>query len=190
MAIFYICRHGETENNKNHKLSGWIDTPLTDLGQQQALSAARKLKVVHIDKIISSDLGRAFITAYLIAKNIDYKDLIERNNNLREVNYGDLANQPYKNYPNLTPQENSNFIPNNGESLNQMQQRVLQYLEKLNRQYPDQSILLIAHDGTINAIRANFLGQEMGIADLTHNAHDFIASFQIENNKIINLGKI
>ncbi len=39
MTMFYICRHGETENNKNRLLSGWIDTPLTEEGVQNALSA-------------------------------------------------------------------------------------------------------------------------------------------------------
>jgi broad specificity phosphatase PhoE len=34
MNKFYLVRHGETENNRAKRLSGWIDTPLTDTGLQ------------------------------------------------------------------------------------------------------------------------------------------------------------
>ena len=34
LNAFYIVRHGETENNRAKRLSGWIDTPLTDTGLQ------------------------------------------------------------------------------------------------------------------------------------------------------------
>ena len=95
MTTFYICRHGQTENNKNKRLSGWIDTPLTADGIKNAATSAEKLRSIKFDKIISSDLGRAFITAYLISRKLGYTSTIELSKELREVNYGDLANLPY-----------------------------------------------------------------------------------------------
>jgi broad specificity phosphatase PhoE len=147
-------------------------------------NTATKMKSLQIDKIITSDLGRAFITGYIIASELGYKDNIERSKSLGEVNYGDLTNQPYSVYPDVTPDENTNYRPPNGESLAQMQKRVLEYLVKLDQEYEDKNILIVAHDGTINAVRANFTGETMGTADLTHNPHEFVAKFKIEDGKV------
>lgn len=191
MTNFYIVRHGETENNKNQRLSGWIDTPLTERGVQDALSAASKLKGVQFDKVVSSDMGRAFATAYIVTRQLDITYEVERTKSLREVNYGDFANQPYSAYPaGMTPQENANFVAPNGESLIQMQVRVQAYLQDLASANPDQTILLVAHDGTINAIRASFTGEDMGTADLTRNPHDFVAKFKYDRTKIVSFEEV
>ncbi len=191
MTTFYIARHGETENNKNQRLSGWIDTPLTAQGVQDALSAATKLKGVHFNRVASSDMGRAFATAYIVTRQIGITTKIERSKSLREVNYGDLANQPYSDYPaGMTPQENANFVAPNGESLAQMQQRVLTCVEDLSKASPDQTILLVAHDGTINAIRASFTGEDMGTADLTRNSHSYVAKFEWNEGKVVSFTEV
>jgi broad specificity phosphatase PhoE len=184
MTTFYICRHGETENNKNRRLSGWIDTALTEQGALNAKSSAAKLKGVAIDKMYSSDMGRAFITAYLIEKELGLNLNIERLKDLREVNYGDLANLPYSEYPDLTPEENTNYIPPNGESLAQMQTRVLGCIKHISDENPGKTVLIVGHDGTINAIHASLTGESMGQADQTHNPHDFIAKFLYNEGKI------
>ena len=190
MTTFYICRHGQTENNKNHRLSGWVDTPLTDEGIKNALSSASKLSKIHLDKIISSDLGRAFTTAYIISKKIEYIDEIERYRDFREVNYGEFANMPYEAYPELTAQQNTNFTPKGGESLAVMQNRVLEGLATTSANNPDKTILLVGHDGTINAIYAKFCGKSIGLVDSTHNPHDFVAKVECDRDNIISFEEL
>jgi len=184
MTVFYICRHGETENNKAKRFSGWIDTPLTEVGIKDADSSANKLRSVNLDKIVSSDMGRAFTTAYIISRKLDYSGEIERLAGLREVNYGDYANQPHDIYPQLTPIENAEFVSPNGESLVQMQARVLACLDDLAVKYEGKTVIVVAHDGNINAIRASFTKENIGVADGIHNAHDFVARFEYQNGKI------
>jgi broad specificity phosphatase PhoE len=189
MTMFYICRHGETENNRAKRLSGWIDTPLTGEGVLNAVSSAKKLKDMYFDKVIASDLGRAFRTAYIIGQEIGSDLYIDTTPGLREVNYGDIANTPYTGpdrvYPNLNPEENTDYVPPHGESLAQMQARVLATVQKLATQYPDQTILLVAHDGTINAVYAAFAGKNIGIIDAErNNAHDFVAKFVVQDGAI------
>jgi broad specificity phosphatase PhoE len=184
MTTFYICRHGETENNKIQRLSGWADTPLTESGVRQAASSAKKLTGIKIDKIISSDLGRALTTAQLIAKELGYSAEIEAYKDLREVNYGDLANKPYSAYPDLSTEENTTYVPTNGESLYHMQARVIDCINQIASQNPDKTILIVAHDGTINALRANFSNESMGKADLAHNPHDVVAKFSMQAGKV------
>lgn len=185
MTTFYICRHGQTENNLHQRLSGWLDTPLTDKGVSDAIASATKLRGRSIDRIISSDLGRAFTTAYIITRELETTLEIERAKELREINYGDLANQPLSAHPKLSPEDNATHQHPNGESLVQMQQRVLNYISALASSSPEKSVLLVAHDGTIKAIRANFLQQNIGIIDLTTNAFDFVGKFSVKDGTIV-----
>ena len=190
MTTFYICRHGVTENNKSQRFSGWIDSPLTEEGVQNALSAASKLNGIHFDRIISSDMGRAFISAYIITRQLGISLEIERSSGLREMNYGDFANRPYSEYPTMTLEENAVYVPLNGESLVQMQQRILACVKELAETSDNKTVLLVAHDGTINSIRASLTGEDMGTADTVHNPHDFVAKFEYYNGKVMSFSEV
>lgn len=57
-----LIRHGEAKHHVNQLTWGWTDTPLTDLGKQQADATGRKLTEDGIDcesRLLSSDLLRA-----------------------------------------------------------------------------------------------------------------------------------
>lgn len=69
MKRLYLLRHGQTEFNVKKLVQGRCDSPLTDLGRQQAGMAAAWLKAHGVvpDKVVSSPLGRAMDTASLVA---------------------------------------------------------------------------------------------------------------------------
>lgn len=69
MKRLYLLRHGQTEFNVKKLVQGRCDSPLTDLGRQQARAAAAWLKAHSVvpDKVVSSPLGRAMDTASLVA---------------------------------------------------------------------------------------------------------------------------
>ena len=69
MKTLYIIRHGETEWNKIGRYQGITDVPLNDNGIAQAKACANALKYVHFDRILSSDLSRALVTAETIRGN-------------------------------------------------------------------------------------------------------------------------
>jgi len=191
MTTFYIARHGQTENNKEGRFSGWIDTPLTENGIKDARSSAAKLKGIKFDKIISSDMGRAFVTAYIISRIINHKGEIELNKGLREVNYGDLANMPYSMYPELSPHENAIYVSPNGESLVQVQQRIIGCINTISLENQSKTILLVAHDGTINAIRASFTDKNIGLVDAERlNKHDTVVKFVYDKGKIVTIKEV
>lgn len=64
MKRLYLLRHGQTEFNVKKLVQGRCDSPLTDLGRQQAQAAAAWLKAHGVvpDKMVSSPLGRAMDT--------------------------------------------------------------------------------------------------------------------------------
>jgi broad specificity phosphatase PhoE len=191
MTTFYIARHGQTENNKNRRFSGWIDTPLTEEGKENAQTSGKKLVNIEFDKLVSSDMGRAIYTAYIISRVIGFNGEIELNKGLREINYGDFANMPYSTYPELSPIENADFIAPNGESLTQAQSRIMDCVKAIGRESLDKTILLVAHDGTMNAIRAEFRGENIGVVDSERlNKHDTVVRFELDNGQITSLEEV
>lgn len=188
MNKFYIVRHGETENNRAKRLSGWIDTPLTDSGLLPTKKVIAKLANIHIDEIYSSDVGRAFITAYVIARGLNFTGEIKRLSGLREVNYGDAANmysaEAYKLYPKLD--RDTHYTPPNGESLDQMQKRVFQTISKLNSTHIDATIVLVCHSGVIAAVRASHIGQDFGAHNISEGyAHDYVGVFTFADGEVV-----
>lgn len=193
MVTFYICRHGQTEFNQQRRLSGWIDTPLTPAGLVNVQTTASKLEGVTFDSIYSSDLGRSFITAYLIAKHLDFDREIIRVKALRENGYGDLAAMPISEAESRYPELHSstNYIPPNGESLAQLQARIMDFIRELTLTHDGQTILLSAHDGVIKAVYANFAHIDIGFHNSDHEyPNDFVASFAVEDGNIISFTEI
>jgi 2,3-bisphosphoglycerate-dependent phosphoglycerate mutase len=187
MATFYICRHGETENNRAGRLQGWIDAPLTEDGLKPTQKVIAKLQGIPIDEIYSSDLGRAFVTAYHVARGLNFPKEIISLPGLREVNYGEAANmktvEAYKLYPRLD--RDTHFVPPNGESLNHMQARVIETVSKLNDKSAGETILFVAHSGVMAALRSSYTGQDFGEHNISEAyAHDFVAKFTVADGKI------
>lgn len=184
---FYIARHGETENNRVGRLSGWIDTPLTSNGLVPTLTVIAKLRDIQIDEYYSSDSGRAFITAYVIARSLNFTRDIVRLPALREVNYGDAGNmkaaEAYQMYAGLD--SDTQYTPPNGESLANMQVRVLMEITRLNSQHTNKNILVVAHSGVMAAIHASFIGKDFGEHNISEAyPHDFVARFTTKDGKI------
>jgi broad specificity phosphatase PhoE len=187
MNIFYISRHGETENNRAKRLSGWIDTPLTDNGLAPTQKVIIKLSNLRIDKINSSDVGRAFITAYVIARGLNFTKEIQRLSGLREVNYGDAANmysaEAYELYPKLD--RDTHFTPPNGESLEHMQQRVFKTINQLNASDSNANILLVCHSGVMAALKSSHTAQDFGEHNISEAyPYDFVGRFTFDNGTV------
>ena len=82
----YLIRHGQTEWNLNMRLQGGKDSPLTELGRQQARAAAVSLQQNPPALILTSPLGRARKTAEIIAKKLEIP--IEKDARLGELRFG------------------------------------------------------------------------------------------------------
>lgn len=187
MNLFYIARHGETENNVARRLSGWIDTPLTANGLEPTQRVIAKLSNTDFDAVYSSDLGRAFITAYAITRGLNLDTEIKLSSGLREVNYGDAANmfsaEAYELYPRLD--RDTHYTPPNGEALDHMQKRVLQTVNELDAQFTDSKLLLVAHSGVMAALRASHIGQDFGEHNISEAyPHDYVGVFTLEDGKV------
>jgi probable phosphoglycerate mutase len=73
MPRLLLIRHGETTWNVEHRWQGWIDVPLNDIGEAQAVARARSLAHESFAPraIFTSDLQRASRTADIIAAHVE-----------------------------------------------------------------------------------------------------------------------
>ena len=81
-----LIRHGQSVGNATKTILGHTDLDLSDLGYKQAEVTANELKNEKIDIICSSDLKRAYNTAYFHAKMRNME--VVTSENLREVYLG------------------------------------------------------------------------------------------------------
>lgn len=65
-----LVRHGRTSWNAASRFQGQANTPLDDMGQQQALRVAERLHILAPDALVSSDLDRAVATATPLAQEL------------------------------------------------------------------------------------------------------------------------
>ena len=87
--VLYI-RHGQSETNIKRVFAGSGDnTPLTDIGREQARKAGQELAGQKIDRIISSPLDRTKETAEIIAMEIGFDvSLIQFDSRFLEYDIG------------------------------------------------------------------------------------------------------
>lgn len=165
MPLFVIVRHGQSQWNAENRFTGSTDTPLTDLGRQEAREAGQLLKAHQPPNFgigFTSVLQRAIETMSIILTEIDQTDLpIERSDALNERMYGDLqgmnkaeaenrfgADQVFRWRRGYTDQ------PPHGESLADTHARVIPYFKTtiLPHLQAGQPVLVVAHGNSLRAL--------------------------------------
>ncbi|WP_295273588.1 histidine phosphatase family protein [Veillonella sp.] len=163
MKTLYIVRHGETDWNKMGKYQGITDVPLNENGLNQAKACGEALKDITFDRILSSDLSRALVTAETIRG--DRTTPITVDKRLRELNFGDweamLFSEIEERWPGLIDEmylrPHLVKVPN-GESFKDLQDRAWAGLEEFLNVNDEEEILLIAcHGGTIRTLLCKLL---------------------------------
>ena len=68
MTRLIIVRHAESAFNLQNRIQGHQDSQLTRKGVDQARRLAKRIRNFKIDKVYSSDLGRAYSTTLEITR--------------------------------------------------------------------------------------------------------------------------
>ena len=71
MDVLYLVRHGETEWNRQRRMQGRLDSPLTPEGRAHARMNGQLLARETVGQMIVSPLGRTRETAELILEGCD-----------------------------------------------------------------------------------------------------------------------
>ncbi len=199
MTALILVRHGESEWNREGRVQGQFDSPLTKMGVVQAKSVSRYLSGVLLNqplRIYTSPLERASETASIIAEELQYpKEKIIIEERLNDFNLGVIAgtygwDKVAEMYPDLARmrlQDPLRFHPPGGECGSDFEARLRSFLDDLQ----DDGItkLLVSH-GIVNkfirGIRRNLKGEEI-IA--LGESQDTIYCLDHEQEKEINLAR-
>ena len=163
MTEFTVFRHGQTADNLARILQGHRDTPLDDVGRQQAAYAGMRIKGGHYDALFSSDLLRAFETAQIIGAAVGLEPSPEKA--LREWHLGELEGrhvtellEQYPDIINCFAVESGDLPVPGGESHGTFEKRVTDCLDALADAFVGKKIILVTHGGVMRAIFKHIVG--------------------------------
>ncbi|MFQ6105065.1 MAG: histidine phosphatase family protein [Candidatus Glassbacteria bacterium] len=171
MDIFLI-RHGESVGNREGKLQGWLDSPLTEKGRHQAEVTANRLASAGIEQIYTSPLSRALDTARLMAERIGCEaDELEL---LKEIDVGSAEGLTIDEVERIYPDHVIDLVGKKrgdasfpgGETIDQFHDRAARAWEKLIRHDSFGAIACVSHGWMINALLKRAQGLPLSTTNL------------------------
>ena len=146
----YIVRH--TAVGVQGFCYGQTDVPLKDTFETEAQIVKHRLQDIEYDAVFSSPLSRCT----KLAAYCGYGHEVQLYDRLKELNFGDWEMHPWDNIDmSLWETDWVNNPAPNGESFNQMLDRVSSFFEELKtKDYS--SVIVFAHGGVINCARVYF----------------------------------
>jgi len=160
---YFLLRHGETQWNRDQRVMGRRDIPLSESGQAQVLELAPHLARLGITRIFTSPLARARATADLVAGHLDRVEVIE-DAGLTEVDYAgwegktlaelvrDPAYHAFQASPLAAP------IPGSCERLLDVRDRVLEAMQRMAAVADPGPTLVVSHGDPLRMILCSCLG--------------------------------
>ena len=174
MTTLILVRHGESEWNRAGRIQGQVNSPLTDLGINQAKAIRDHLSGILLNQefeIYTSPLDRAIQTAEIIAQGIDHpssKIIIDER--LNDFSLGEISGtfgwdkvaEIFPEQAQLRLQDPMRFHPSGGESGAEFEARLRSLLEDL---MDEGTLKLMVSHGIVNkfirGILKNLSGKEM-----------------------------
>jgi 2,3-bisphosphoglycerate-dependent phosphoglycerate mutase len=164
MVWLCLLRHGQSQWNLENRFTGWVDVALTDVGREEARTAAERLKArgLRFDVAYTSVLSRARETLDIALGVLGQKDLpIHEDQALNERMYGDLQGLNKAETAAKFGDEQVHIWrrsydvpPPNGESLKDTQERTLPYYRSAIE--PElragRNTLVVAHGNSLRSI--------------------------------------
>ena len=135
-------RHGQTLFNLQHKIQGWCDAPLTELGKQQAEIAGQYLKNHHIQiqSAYASTSERACDTLEIV---LDHSQSYQRKKGLKEWHFGVFEGKDECLNPPLPYGDFFQAFGGEGEA--QFQKRIVDTIQDIAQHDEAESILIVSH---------------------------------------------
>ena len=160
-----LVRHGQSQWNLENRFTGWVDVPITELGEKEAHRAGAELKAdgLKVDVAYTSALKRAQQTLAILLQELGQTPPIVKDQALNERHYGDLQGldkaETAKKYGDAQVhiwRRSFDVAPpgKEGESLKDTAARTLPYFKS--KILPDaqkgKTVLVAAHGNSLRAI--------------------------------------
>ena len=162
MTRLLLIRHGVNDLQEKGVLVGW--TPgvhLSAEGRAQAKALAKRLAPMEIAAVYASPLERTVETAEIVAEPHGLK--VTTREGLGEVRYGRWTGESLERLRRRRSWRTVQFVPSRmrfpgGESLREVQARVVEELERLRSDHAKQAVAIVSHADVIKAAVAFYAG--------------------------------
>ena len=154
-TTLYIIRHCEAQGNLDGVFQGMSDCDVTVLGKKQLEKLAERFKDIHLDRVYSSPLIRAYKTAEAAANG----RAVEIVDDLREIDGGVIEGMKFEDifaaYPEVeiswdkTPE---NFMAPGGEHMSEVYARVWSSITDIVKANPDSTVAVASHGAAIRCL--------------------------------------
>lgn len=165
MQVLYLIRHAETEYNREGRVQGFTDSPLSELGRTQSCRLRDRLRGIKIAAAASSPAGRATDTARVA---LDGTAPFETHEGLREMNLGvwegRVAADIKREYPSevkLWFDQPSKLRLQDGETIRAFRRRVATTMDTIRSRHPDTTLAVFTHGGVIRIYLTSLLGMKL-----------------------------
>lgn len=157
MTEIHIFRHGETEWNLSGHMQGFKDSPLTELGINQAMAARSKIEHIQFSAAYSSTSSRAADTARILTQgsNIPLYECDE----LKEINMGRWEGMKYEDVKAQFATQHhhfwnkpSCFQMDGAESFFDLQSRAVAFINKIALTQKGNKVLIVSHAAWIKTL--------------------------------------
>ena len=152
-----LVRHGETHLNRERRIQGINDTPLSEHGRSQAEAAARLLARDLPFKLYASPIARARQTAAIISKALGVQSTTI--SELREADAGELQGltgaemrERYPEFVRRWDEDSGTARMPGGDSLVQVQDRAWQALIRISEAHRGETVVAVSHNFVIHTI--------------------------------------
>ena len=163
MPQYLLIRHAQNEWVRTGRLAGWTpEVHLNEEGLNQADALGERLADAKLAAVYSSPLVRAVETADAIVKHYPHLE-VEIDEKVGEVDYGDWTGKRLRQLSRKRLWRVVQGFPSgarfpDGESLYEMQTRVVQAIERLGGKHPGGRIAIVAHADVLKASVAHYAG--------------------------------
>ncbi len=150
MTRLLLCRHGETDHNRERIMQGQTDVELNARGERQAERLAAHLADEDVDAVYASDLSRAHRTAELVAER--HGLTVEELPELRERSYGEFEGKHLDERDRRVQEQDvslDDWKPPAGEDFDDVVDRAFPVIESIRDAHPDGTVVVVAH-GWVN----------------------------------------
>ncbi len=166
MTRLIFVRHAESESNLNRLFFGAkTNINITEHGRKQANKTAEYLRDTHIDIAYSSNLVRVIQTIKPTVSGREIPFIITKE--LREIDGGKFDGISWaeigEKYPNelyIWKNDFANSKLPDGESVEQLQERIISFVEKIVDENRGKTVLVATHACPIRIIINKYLGKK------------------------------
>lgn len=187
MTVFHLLRHGE------HNVQGRIcagrmpGVVLSAHGRAEAEAAARKLAGLGIAAIYASPMERTRETAEIVGSRLSLPVTIL--DDLAELDFGEWTGltfdevRKHPRWPEWATHRSLSCIPG-GETMRQVQRRVVEAIMEMRQQHPSDSVVVVSHGDVIRAALVFALGMPLDFYARIEVATASLSTMRIDANGV------